>query len=262
MSFRGLSALRTTLRTTVLGAIVVTAPALAQNDDVTIVEVLTATVRPGAEGLFEEFVAAYREASEDQGLDNYWLSAQSMSGEPVYRFHLEHSSWASLADPDPVLAETFGQREADRLEGLLRDSVTSLDIAFFRQFASMSHVPANGFVEQPEALIYYDFVLNAGTAPAFQEMATAQREASAALYPNDYFVVGMPDFGASGPRTLLILDSFSGMDTPTLPPQQRLLEHFGEREGGRLNELGAQSIASFSATLFRTRPDLNYQPEE
>ncbi|MGW8369504.1 MAG: hypothetical protein ACWGPN_12610 [Gammaproteobacteria bacterium] len=261
MKFSKPSALRTTLHSLFLGAILISAPAMAQ-DDVTIVEVLTATVRPGAEGMFEEFVAAYRQASEDQGLENYWQSAQSVSGEPTYRFHMARPNWASLADPGPVLAKTFGERETERLQGLLRDSVTSLDIAFFRRFASMSHVPANGFAKPPEALIYYDFALNPGTAPLFQEMATAQQKASAALYPEGYFVASMPDFGATGPRTILILDSFENLDIPSMPPQQRILEHFGETEGGRLNELGARSIASFSATLFRARPDLNYQPGE
>lgn len=242
-----------------LSALILAAPVQAQDDS--LVQVVTFEVRPGKNAQFEEAVSAFREASKAQGMENYWLSAQSVSGSPIYRFHVEQSGWGDLSNPPPQMVEHFGEEEAARLAGLLADSVVSEHVAFYRELANSSYAPADGFDVPPEGLIYIDFTLNAGTAPMFLEMTEHQKEASMSMYPNNYFGVSMPEFGGAGPRTILILNSFSDLDTPTLAPQQRLIEHFGEAEGGRLIELAAQSIVSFEPQLFRTRPDLNYQPE-
>ena len=236
------------------------APAFSQ-DDQTITQVITFSVKTGMNVQFEEVVSAFREASRRQGQDNYWLSAQSVSGDPVYRFHVNRSAWGDLSSPGPQLVEVFGAEEAARLMGLLADSVASEHVAFFLEDADGSYTSPAGSEEPPEGLVYIDFTLNAGTAPMFLEMVRAQKVASSALYPDESFGVSVADFGASGPRTILVLQSFSDLDRESLGVVERLFEHFGQEEGARLVELASQSIASFETTLFRTRPDLNYQPE-
>ena len=235
-------------------------PVRAQ-DEVTIVQELTVSVKPGMEAQFEELVKAFAEASRRQGLENYWLSSQSMSGEPIYRFNMAQGSWAGFANPGPNFVEVFGQREADRLSGLARDSIASTRTAFFEQHSAMSRPPV-GMDSPPEALIYFAFTLNPGAAPRFLEMSSKVKEASAALLPDEYFVSALPGFGAPGARTILIVEHLSDLDTPTMPPQQRVLQHFGQTEGARINAIAGEAIASFSPTLFRTRPDLNYQRAE
>ena len=234
-------------------------PAEAQEDS--LVQVLTVAIEPGMNAQFEEVVRAYRDASMQEGLENYWLSAQSISGAPVYRFHLERSSWGDLMNPEPDLNAVFGERETERLMNLLNESVASEHVAIYSELDASSHVPSMGFEDPPEGLIYIDFTLNPGTAPMFFEMTEAQKEASVAMYPDNYFGVSAPEFGATGPRTILIVESMSDLDTPTMAPGPRLFEYFGEQEGARLNDLAAQSIVSFESQLFRTRPVLNYQPE-
>ncbi len=238
----------------------VTGPVRAQ-DEVTIVQELTVSVKPGMEAQFEELVRAFAEASRQQGLENYWLSSQSMSGEPIYRFNMAQDSWADFANPGPNFAEAFGNREADRLAGLAHDSIAWTRTAYFEQHSAMSRPPV-GMDEAPEALIYFAFTLNPGGAPQFLEMSSKVKEASAALLPDEYFVSALPGFGAPGARTILLIEHLSDLDTPTMPPQQRVLRHFGQTEGARINALAGEAIASFTPTLFRTRPDLNYQPAE
>lgn len=236
-------------------------PAFAQSET-ELVQVATFTVKPGMNAQFEEVVTAFREASRQQGTENYWLSAQSVSGTPVYRFHIARSAWGDLSNPEPELAEVFGADEAARLMSLLADSVSSEHTAFFAEQADMSYdSPANAG-QTPEGLVYIDFMLNPNTAPMFSEKTRAQKVASSTLYPDDSFGVSMPGLGANGPRTILVLQSFSDLDRNQLGTVQRLFEHFGEEEGARLTNLAGQSIASFEATLFRTRPDLNYQPSD
>lgn len=235
-------------------------PVQAQ-DGATLVQVLTVSVKPGKDTQFEQAVRMFRDASRKQGMQNYWLSAQSVSGAPVYRFHVNRSGWGTLSNPGPNLVQALGAEEAARLAALLHESIESEHVAFFNEIASASHVPATAMATPPQGLIYIDFTLNPGTASQFLEMVNAQKIASSTMYPNNYFGVSMPNFGADGPRTILILNSFGDLDRQTMGVAQRLTEHFGQTEGARLNQLAQQSIAGFEATLFRTRSDLNYQPE-
>ena len=245
----------------VLLASLVATVARAQDDDVTVVRSITVSVKPGMNVAFEEFVRALRDASREQSRDNYWFASQSISGLPVYRFNSSLSGWTDLLDPGPELAEFYGEQEAQRLFGLIRDSVESTHTAFFNQRTSMSHPPTN-MSRPPEAIVYIDFTLNPGGAAAYRELATKTAEASAAVLPNAYFVAAMPGFGAEGPRTTLIVPSFGDMNSPQPGPAQRVLQHFGQQEGARINALAADAISSFEATLFRTRPDLSYRPAE
>lgn len=236
--------------------IVLAGPVAAQ-DEVTIVQELTVSVKPGMEAQFEELVKAFAEASRRQKLENFWLSAQSMSGEPLYRFNMAQESWAGFANPGPQFREVFGEREAARLDGLARDSIAWSRTAFFEQHSSMSRPPVD---MTPEALVYYAFTLQPGGAPRFLEMSTKVNEASAATVPSSRYVSALPSFGAPGARTIVLLEHLSDLDTPQMPPQQRLMRHFGQTEGARINAIAGEAIAGIDVTLFRTRPDLNYQP--
>lgn len=230
-------------------------------DNVTIVQELTASVKAGTEAQFEEVVKAFRDAAQEQGIESYWRASQSLSGDPVYRFNFPMSSWGDLMNPEPDFIKAFGEDEAARLMALLSESVVSSYSAFYEQHSSMSHAPMN-LDGPPEALVYIQFTLNPGTAPQFRELTMKAAEASGAVRPNDYFVAALPGFGAPGPRTILILPSMSDLDTPAPGIAQVIAQHFGQEEGTRINGLAAESIASIATTLFRTRPDLNYLPEE
>lgn len=229
-------------------------------DVVTIVQELTVSVEPGMEAEFEELVKAFAEASRRQNLENYWLSAQSMSGEPIYRFNMSQDSWGDFANPGPDFAQVFGQREADRLAGLARDTIASVRTAYFQQHSAMSRPPLD-WDAPPEALIYFSFALNPGGAPAFMEMSMKATEATDATVPGARFVSAMPGFGAPGARTIVLLQHLSDLDTPEMPIQQRIMQHFGQTEGARINALAGEAVSNIQVTLFRTRPDLNYQPE-
>lgn len=234
-------------------------PVVAQ-DVVTIAQELTVSVNPGMEAEFEELVNAFAEASRRQNLENYWLSSQSMSGEPIYRFNMSQDSWGGFANPGPNFAEVFGQREADRLAGLARDSIAWTRTAYYQQHSAMSRPPTD-WDGPPEALVYFAFTLNPGAAPQFMEMSMKATEATDATVPEARFVTAMPGFGAPGARTIVLLRHLSDLDTPQMPIQQRILRHFGQTEGARINALAGQAVSNIEATLFRTRPDLNYQPE-
>ena len=243
-----------------LMAYAIGATAYAQ-DDVTIIQQLTVSVKAGTEPQFEQVVKAFRDASEKQGIKTYWRASQSLSGDPVYRFAFPMSSWGSLMNPEPDFVKAYGEAEAARLMGLLSASVVSTHTAFYQQRASISHPPTN-LAKPPEALVIIDFMLNPGTGAQFQELTMKAKEASVAVRPNDYFVAATPSYGASGPQTILIVPSMSDLDKPTPGVGQVITQHFGEQEGARINALAAQSIASITTTLFRTRPDLTYMPED
>jgi hypothetical protein len=242
-----------------LSSLIVLAGPVRAQDEVTIVQELTVSVKSGMERQFEEFVKAFADVSRRQKLENYWLSAQSMSGEPVYRFSSSQGSWGGFGNPGPQFAEVLGEQEAARLAGLAQASIASMRTAYFEQHSSMSRPPVD-MDGPPEALIYFAFTLNPGGAARFLELSSKTAEASAATEPGSYFVAALPSFGAPGARTIVLLPHLSDLDTPQKPPQQRVMEHFGQAEGARINALAGEAVANIEATLFRTRPDLNYQP--
>lgn len=245
--------------TLLLSLLIALAGPVRSQDSVTIVQELTVSVKPGMEAQFEELVKAFADVSRRQNLTNYWLTSQSMSGEPIYRFASAQESWGGFANPGPQFAEVLGQQEADRLSGLARDSIASMRTAYFEQHSSMSRPPV-GMDAPPEALIYFTFTLNPGAGAQFLELSSKTAEASAATTPDSYFVSALPSFGAPGARTVVLLEHLSDLDTPQKPPQQRVMEHFGRTEGARINALAGEAVANIEVTLFRTRPDLNYQP--
>lgn len=45
-------------------------------------------------------------------------------------------------------------------------------------------------------------------------------------------------------------------------PQQRVIKHFGAKEGGKIVAMINGTVADLTVQLDRTRPDLNYQPQQ
>lgn len=226
-----------------------------------VVRQLTVKVRPGMNAQFEEVVRALRDASRKEGTKNYWLVSQAMSGEPLYLFNSTAASFGDFAEPGPQLTRVFGEAEGKRLGALAAASIESTRSAFYRPQADLSHVPAPGAMSAPPvAVAVFDFSINAGMQPQYVEGARKSREASMAVVPKSYFQTALPAFGAAGPRTVVFYYSWAEVDSPAPGVQQRVMQHFGAQEGARINQSMGQAIGGFNATLFRTRPDINYQP--
>ncbi len=239
---------------------VVSGHAMGQ-DNSGLMQVIKVKVRPGAGPQFEEFLRAFRDASRKQGLKNYWLASQSVSGEPTYTFNGQLKGWADLGNAGPQLANAFGQKEADRLEGLASASIASMKTAFYRTHVDLSVLPPQQMPKPPAAVIYFAITLKPGMEQQYMEGSRKTREASLAVTPDSHYVVQMPEFGADSVRVIGLVQSWDDLEA-TPGPQQRVIQHFGADEGGKIVAKINDTVANLAMELDRTRPDLSYQPEQ
>lgn len=237
------------------------APAMAQNQAPPLMEIVTVEVNPGAEALFEEFVMGLVRGSRQSGSNDYWLTSQSITGAPIYRFHIQHGTWAAYGEPDPDISDALGERETTRIYDLARRSVKSVSRAFYRPLEGLS-VARAPMDRAPDAVNYFFMELNPGMAGQYVATSALTREASAALFPNAAYSVNAPGVGADGFLVIGIVEHWSDLDTPLPNPGQRVIQHFGEQRGAEIVAQSNEAIAGFTTMLARTRPDLNYQPEE
>ncbi len=239
-------------------SVVCTGPVSAQDDN-NLVQLITVQVRPGTNAMFEEYVKAVREASREQGLENYWFASQSVSGPPVYTIGLQRGSWASLNDAAPALAEAYGEEEAARLEGLLRRSVSEVNNEFYRTRMDLSVPNQAGPID---GLIYYRLGINQGMMGQYIEGSMKTREASLAVVPDSAYIVQIPQMGANGVRVVGFVRSWSDLDEGIMNPGARVIEHFGQQEGQELISMINETINSIEMTVHRPRGDLNHFPED
>ena len=157
--------------------------------------------------------------------------------------------------------DAFGEEEAARLGGLAAQSIESTHVAFYEPRLDLSHPPPEGS-GPPDALTFSDLTLNPGTAQQYVEMSLKTREASVAVLPDAHFIVFMPDIGADAVRVVGLVRSWSDLDEPFINPGQRVMQHFGQEEGGRIVAQAGETISGFDVSLHRPRPDLSYVPED
>lgn len=224
-------------------------------------ETVTVKVRPGMNPQFEEFARALVEAARQQGADNLWRAAQSATGAPTYTFNIAMSGWVDMANPGPQLVDAFGEEEAARLGGLAASSIESVDTAFYVPRLDLSHPPPEGS-GPPAALIFSDITVNAGMMQQYIELSRQTREASVAVLPDAHFVVFLPDIGADSARVVGFVESWGDLDEPLPNPGQRVIQHFGQTEGGKIVAMAGEAISGFEVSLQRARPDLSYVPED
>ncbi len=250
-----------TLRVCLVALVVVVSGHAMGQETSNLMQVITVKVRPGAGPQFEEFLRAFRDASRKQGLKNYWLASQSVSGEPTYTFNGALNGWSDLGNAGPQLAKAFGQKEADRLEGLVNGSVDSIKTVFYRTHPDLSVLPPQQMPKPPAAVMYFSIMLKPGMEQQYLDGSQKTREASLAVTPNSYYVLQMPEIGARSVRVIGLVQKWEDLEANP-GPQQRVIQHFGADEGGKIVAMINDTVANLTVQLDRTRPDLSYQPEQ
>jgi hypothetical protein len=163
------------------------------------------------------------------------------------------------AQPGPQLVEAFGKAEAARLAGLAQSSIESVHTAFYQARADLSVEPPDS-APTPDAVVYFHITLNPGMLQQYIDVTQKTRVASAAVLPNAYYLVQLPSYGATGPRVVGIVSSWSNLGKPLPGPGQRVIQPYGSEEGGKINAMAIEAIRNTEVVLNRTRPDLSYQP--
>ncbi len=222
------------------------------------VSALTVHVKPGMNQQFEEYLKAFVAAADKTSPKLEWLSAQSMTGGPVYVFNRAFGSWAELGAAGPDFVAAFGAPEAKRLAGLLQASVESVSTAIYRRRMDLSR-PWPALEGVPDAVVHIFITVQGNMGPQFESFVGKVIEATAATAPNAYWLMDEPGAGATDYRVTVIAKSWSDLDKPDKPIPQRILEHFGQAEGQKLLAESNGAIEGIETRISRTRPDLGRQ---
>jgi hypothetical protein len=223
-------------------------------------------VRPGMNAQFEEVVRKFREAVEKTNGPQRWLASQSMSGNPIYTINVPFDTWAAFGPPpasgDPLVA-AFGQEEAGRILGLLRDAEESTTTTIYVARADLSRPPPDSDAT-PVAVLYVDLNVRLGMEQQFEDYAKKVVEATNATAPTAYWQMRQRMFGpgnAPGYRVVVTFQQWAELDTESKPIPQRMREHFGADEATRLEALGLAAIQGINERLNRVRNDLALPPD-
>lgn len=227
-------------------------------------QLVTIKVKPGGNAAFEEYVTAVQRAAQQLECTDYWLTAQSVSGEPTYTVALPRASgWGAVGDPGvlPRLAEAFGEREAERLYGLASSSIESVYTAFYQGQPQLSN-PRPEMAGAPDAVIMYELEIHPNMGMQYAEASALTREAAVAIAPNQHYLVMAPGLGASHVLVVGFVERWTDLDTPRPGPGQLVLQHFGPGTGAAINARAQETIANMTVNIHRTRPDLSYEPPQ
>lgn len=226
---------------------------------------VTIEVKPGMNEQFEEVVRKFREAVEQSNGPQRWLASQSMSGNPIYTINVPFDTWAEFGPPpesgDP-LAKAFGEQEARRILGLLRDAEESSTTTIYVARPDLSRPPPDSDAT-PVAVLYIDINVRLGMEQQFEDYTKKLVEATNATAPTAYWQMRQRMFGpgnAAGYRVVVTFQQWADLDAAGKPLEQRMREHFGTAEAARLEALGIGAIQGINERLNRVRSDLARPP--
>jgi quinol monooxygenase YgiN len=226
---------------------------------------VTIEVKPGMNEQFEEVVRKFRDAAEQTNGPQRWLASQSMSGNPIYTINVPFATWAEFgpppADGNPLVA-AYGQEEANRILGLLREAEQSVTTTIYVARADLSR-PAPESDATPVAVLYIDLNVRLGMEQQFEDYAKQVIEATNATEPNAYWQMRQRMFGpgnAAGYRVVVTFAQWADLDVEPKPIPQRMEEHFGAEEAARLATAGLATIQGINERLNRVRSDLARPP--
>jgi hypothetical protein len=226
---------------------------------------VTIEVRPGMNGQFEEVVRKFRDAAEQTNGPQRWLASQSMSGNPIYTINVPFATWAEFGPPpssgDPLVA-AYGQEEAGRILGLLRDAEASNSTTIYVARADLSRPPPDSDAT-PVAVLYIDLNVRLGMEQQFEDYVKKIIEATNATAPNASWQMRERLYGpgnAAGYRVVVTFQQWADLDVQAKPIPQRLQEHFGAEEGARVTEAGLAAIQGINERVNRVRSDLARPP--
>ncbi len=112
-----------------------------------LVRVLSLTIKPGKQAVFEAFVAQYRSAYVARGGGRGWQMASTVLGEdPIYTAAFAFSDWTELApQARNVMVEEYGAEAAQAALANYAEAVVNQRSAVYRYLPAYSREPPAGF---------------------------------------------------------------------------------------------------------------------
>lgn len=227
-----------------------------------IMQIVTYHMNPSSESRFVAAVTTVKETMEETNGSAYWLAAQSASGSSSFMIAVPHASFTELgSDPLAVLGDVLTQEELGALGENMQASVSHVSRAFYANRPDLGRAaPATDAV--PDAVVTIEIEVAAGRNSEFEDWARKVVEATEATAPGAYHTMMSPVFGTNNYLAVVIIPKWADLDGNTKSVQQRILEHFGQREGQRMLEENRSVVLGTTTNLWRTRAEIARPPVE
>jgi hypothetical protein len=213
-------------------------------------------------GDLDSALVAMREAMDETSTPFYWLVAESQSGEGHYIVATPHESY-SIMDMNwtAAIGEAMSQEEMLKFVSDLRTSVKSMSTTRYNARPDLSRAAPEGMNEAvPDAVVLIHLDVVEGKQRQFEDYVKQVIAASDTTAPNTYWQMMSPAFGTNDYLVIATIPQWENLDTPAKSPAQRVIEHFGERRGGRMVDEAGGYLHSATSQLYRTRPDVSRPP--
>ncbi len=227
------------------------------------VTALQVRVHPGMGPQYEQLVRRFIEANDKLETDFYW-SASSIQYGPAgsYTFARWHDSTATLqANPRNVIAEAFGEEAAREWAAGIAETLAESQTGVWMERPDLSLMPPEDMVAVN--LLFLQVVIEPFGNEAYEEYLQKSAEASRAIEPTGYYTAHAPVWGAENTYAFVTpLPNLGELGPPPSSVPERIIEHFGEREGKRLLDARLDLVVTQQSVLSNLRPDLSRPPPE
>ena len=214
-------------------------------------------IAPGHIQQFEAGSMKFKAAADKVGSPAYNAYSAAIGNNGQYAFVSPFNSYQEYATQRNVMAEVYEGEELAKLGQDFQESVSSVDSYVIVPRPDLGIAPPE-FETPPEILLLIAVTVKTGMGPQYVEFLEKLVEATKATAPDAYYSAFQPGFGSGPIWRFGIPMNWVDLDTPGKPLLQRLTEHFGKRNGERINQAGQDAVESVEFTVSRVRVDLSH----
>lgn len=226
-----------------------------------LVTVLSVSVRPGRLRSYEEGVRRIAERAAEQRTAFHWTAQQVTGGAlGVMHFSSVCADWAALGDresPDLLIRSLFGDVEGRELVETLEDAAVAQRYTVSQDRPDLSYVPENAVALAPLSLITRIRV-RPEALDAAETMIRRIAEAIPKTNDPSHLLAYQTLVGDLATYwTVRPLHEMAELDE-VLPPSELLTKAFGAGDGAAIYRSGLEAIEHVERELALLRPELSY----
>jgi hypothetical protein len=214
-------------------------------------------VAPGKELGFEEVSAKFKAAADKVGSQEYFGYSPGLGNPGLYAFAAPFRSYADLGNNENPLAAVYKGEELAAIGATFQDSVTDIDSYVIIPRPDLS-IPGPERKVPPEVLLLISVTIKNDKGEEYAEFLKKLVEATKATSPDAYWNAFQPGFGSGPVWRFGIAMNWADLGQPGKSVPQRIMEHFGKRNGEKINAMSTDAVESIEFVVSRVRPDLTH----
>jgi len=249
-----------------VGATATAAAATTANPEavVPLVKVMSLTIKPGKQDVFEAFVSQLRAAYVARGGGSGWQMASTELGEDLtYTAAFTFSDWTELAPQvRDVMVEEYGAEAAEAALADFAEAVVRQRSAVYRYLPAYSREPPAG---SAVAALQANVIIDLKPSKVAQYLTALElvREARIRADSPAFWGVYAGSLGAQNRLVIAYrISDWSALNDPPGPLRAQLVAAFGENRAEQTMLAMEVAEEHVESRLMRNRPELSYVPAD